>query len=108
MKIRTAWLLMLVEDIRDVSMTVSRLIGKVQDSNFLKTRKSFDMPVITEPLKDISEGDLVRLSYFTTEKELVDLIEGKAFVFADRGIKYEVLGVNGWDLLYEDHDEHLS
>jgi len=108
MKIRTAWLLMLVEDVRDISTTVSRLIGKVQDSNFLKTRNSFDMPVFTEPMKNITEGDLVRLSYFTTEKELVDLIEGKAFYFGDRGIKYEVLGVDGWDLLYEDHDPNLS
>lgn len=107
-KVRTAWLLMRVTDIRDISMTLSHLIGDIQDSNFLKKREGFNMPVITKPMRDIQPGDIVRLSYFVKEEELKAVQERKAFGFADTGMRYEVLRGDGWDLLHEDHDPHFK
>ena len=107
-KVRTAWILMRVKDVKDISLTLSKLIGTVENSNFLKTRSGFDIPVLTEPMRDVEPGDVVRLSYYLTEQELKDVIERRTFYFGDRGIKYEVLSEDGWNLLYEDDDPNFK
>ena len=66
------------------------------------------MPVLTEPMRDIKEGDVVRLSYSLTEQELKSANEKREFSFGDGGIKYEVLYENGWELLYEDSDPNFG
>lgn len=106
-KIRPAWLVMSVQTILDTSPHLSLVRGDITNSNFLP-RKFFEMPVITKGFQCVREGDLVRLTYFTTKSQLDSYWAKKSAGFIDIGLRYERLEDEGWEKIYEDWSENLA
>ena len=102
-KIAGAWIVMDVKEIRDVSTTISHVIGPIVNSNFLPPADMFAMPVLATAFQEINTGDRVKIVCFTTVEELTSFKKGKICEFEDDGIIYYIHSDDGWRLFYEDY-----
>lgn len=102
MKTRFAFMEIHISDVRDLNPTIMELTGWLTRSNFLTTQRKFNMPVLSLPMAGINVGDTVRLSYLVDESELNKCQKLNSIGFTDKGIRYEILGPQGWSLVYED------
>lgn len=95
-----AWVVIDIEEKRNMSATLFRLLGPIIESNFLTPCKHSDMPVLAEPFEDVQVPCRVKLVYFTTKDELDAFKERRSVGFTDSGLRYFKWN-DGWDLLYE-------
>jgi len=101
-KVVSAWIIMEIEEITDVTDHLSVIGGPVLKSNFVEPIDFFEMPVMAFGLAEVEEGDTFKAVYFTTRGELDEFLAGETGGFTDTGLRYLKKTGDGWDLIYQD------
>ncbi len=78
-----------------------RLGGVVKKSNFMPTGERHMAPLHEEVYEKIHQGDIVRITYFADDDEVVR--EDGRCQFKPRGVRYEKWNKKngGWDKVFE-------
>lgn len=99
-KLRPLWVVLSIENCQPANHFLVSVEGVITESNFLDTGP-IKLPGIRAALEDITTYDTVRITWFTLSNK-VRPDNDMTLALADQGIKYERLGADGWELLYED------
>lgn len=107
MKIVSRWFVLKITDWYDIKHNISQVNGIIEDSNFLDIGLPMDITVLTKFFDGVDLGDTIKITLFTRE-DLISIDNRETISLADRGLKYEKLVYDTWELLYEDFPEHTE